>query len=214
MRQKKVLTWYDKREEQLNIWSHALGALLSLVACFLLIAKAQTKPSIQLASVVIYSISMLLLYLASTLYHSAKTDRRRRVLNIVDHAAIYLLIAGTYTPFCLIPLMEKGGISLLIIVWSIALVGVVLKLFFTGRFNLLSTLLYVAMGWLVVFRFSDLMESLSNGALYTLGAGGLAYTLGAVLYSIRKLPYNHAIFHFFVLLGSAFHFSCIYLYLL
>ena len=212
MRKHKVITWYSPVEEKLNIYSHGLGAFLSAIAIVLLTIKGFNSSTNNIFALLCYGVSMLLLYSASTLYHSAKTDVRRRFLNIVDHAAIYLLIAGTYTPFCLITLPSDTGIPLLIAVWTFALVGIVLKLFFTGRFNIISTLLYVAMGWMVVFAYRDVVDNLASQGLYLLAAGGFAYTQGAVLYSIKKIPFNHAIFHFFVLLGSLFHFLSIYLY--
>ncbi len=203
---------YSPTEEKLNVYSHALGVILSVIGLVLLLLKSQAGNAPQIIAYGIYAVSMVLLYLASTLYHAATKPKKRKRLKILDHAAIYLLIAGTYTPYCLLTLDNKDGIPLLIAVWTVAALGIVLKLFFTGRFNLLSTLLYVAMGWMVVFAYEGILNNLALEGLQLLGAGGIAYTVGAVLYSIKKIPFNHAIFHVFVLLGSLFHFASIYGY--
>lgn len=155
---------------------------------------------------------MCVLYLASTVYHKAKKPAQRARLKIFDHCAIYVLIAGTYTPFTLITLPNDIGILFCIISWSCAVFGIVLKLFFIGKFDILSTLLYVAMGWLIVFAYSPLVDNLAEKGVYWLFAGGIAYTIGAVFYSIKKIPYNHAIFHVFVLVGSGCHFWAVYQY--
>lgn len=202
---------YPKKEEFLNILSHGFGLLLSVIAFPFLLIKAMGfngfwKP----ASFLIYGVSMIVLYAASTLYHAAKNPKKRRKLNILDHAAIYVLIAGSYSPFCLVALDSKLGWYMFIFVWMFALAGVILKLFFTGKFDKLSTALYLLMGWQVVIFIKPLMASLSSEGLYFLFAGGVFYSVGAVLYSIKKLPYNHAIFHVFVLLGSLSHFLAIY----
>ena len=202
---------YPKKEEFLNILSHGFGLLLSVIAFPFLLIKAMGfngfwKP----ASFLIYGVSMIVLYAASTLYHAAKNPKKRRKLNILDHAAIYVLIAGSYSPFCLVALDSKLGWYMFVFVWMFALAGVILKLFFTGKFDKLSTALYLLMGWQVVIFIKPLMASLSTEGLYYLFAGGIFYSVGAVLYSIKKLPYNHAIFHVFVLLGSLSHFLAIY----
>jgi hemolysin III len=202
---------YSNTEEKLNIWSHAFGLLLSTIAFPFLVIKAFRfdgfwKPT----SFIIYGLSLIILYAASTFYHAATAPKRRRKLNILDHAAIYVLIAGSYTPFTLVGLDTSLGNYMFAFVWLFALVGVILKLFFTGRFNKLSTAMYLFMGWQVVFFISPLMESLSSFSLHYLFIGGVFYSIGAVLYMTKKLPYNHAIFHLFVLLGSFSHFLAIY----
>ena len=204
---------YSEKEEKLNIASHAIGLALSIVAFPFLVYKAVGlegfwKP----ASLFVFGLSLILLYTASTFYHAATKPIQRRRLNIFDHAAIYVLIAGTYTPFTLITLEGKTGWIIFSLTWSFALIGIVLKLFFTGRFDKLSTLMYVLMGWQIVFAINPLIESLAPLGLFWLFLGGIFYTLGAVLYSIKKIPYNHAIFHLFVLLGSLSHFISIYFY--
>lgn len=205
---------YSKKEEFLNIYSHGFGLILSLISLPFLWLKAMDYASFtQSASFVIFGLSMIILYAASTFYHAAKDPKKRRILNIVDHAAIYVLIAGTYTPFTLVSLSGSTGNTIFFITWGLALIGIILKLFFTGRFDKLSTLMYVLMGWQIVFAISPLLENLSEQGLLWLFAGGVFYTVGAILYSIKKIPYNHAIFHFFVLGGSISHFVSIYFYI-
>lgn len=205
------LTYYSKTEESINVWSHGLGFLLSIIALILLVAKAYPiKDKTYLTSFIIYGSSMILLYAASTAYHYFQLPRIRRRLNILDHASIYILIAGTYTPFCLITLRGTLGWWLFSITWGIAIFGVILKIFYTGRFDKISTIAYVIMGWLVVFAIKPLYSNLPLEGLYWLLGGGLSYTLGAILYSRPNLKFNHAIFHIFVLIGSIFHFIAVY----
>ena len=202
---------YSKKEEFLNVLSHGFGLVLSLIAFpFLLIKGFAYNGFWKPTSFVIYGLSLILLYAASTFYHAAKNPMIRRKLNIFDHAAIYVLIAGGYTPFCLVALDSSLGWYVFIFVWLFALVGIVLKLFFTGKYDKLSTAMYLLMGWQVVFFAKPLANTLSENGLYLLILGGIFYTIGAILYSLKKLPYNHAIFHFFVLLGSLSHFLSIY----
>jgi hemolysin III len=202
---------YSSSEEKLNIWSHAFGLLSSVIAFpFLVIKALNFNGVLKPTSFIIYGCSLIILYAASTFYHAATAPKKRRKLNILDHAAIYVLIAGSYTPFSLVALEANLGWYLFVSVWLFALVGVILKLFFTGRYNKLSTAMYVLMGWQVVFLINPLIESLSFFSLKFLFIGGVFYTVGAVLYMIKKLPYNHAIFHLFVLLGSFSHFLAIY----
>lgn len=209
---KKTLNYrYSESEERLNIWSHALGLFLSLLAFPFLITKAFTYSGFwQVSSFIIYGLSLIVLYAASTFYHASVNPKNRRKLNIFDHAAIYALIAGSFTPFCIIALDSDLGWYLFVFVWIFALIGIILKLFFTGRYDKLSTAMYLLMGWQVVFFIKPLMKVLTNFGLNLLIIGGVFYTVGAMLYSIKKIPYNHAIFHLFVLLGSASHFFALY----
>jgi len=209
---KKTLNYrYSESEERLNIWSHALGLFLSLLAFPFLIIKAFTYTGFwQVSSFIIYGLSLIVLYAASTFYHASVNPKNRRKLNIFDHAAIYALIAGSFTPFCIIALDSDLGWYLFVFVWIFALIGIILKLFFTGIFDILSTAMYLLMGWQVVFFINPLMKVLTNFGLNLLIIGGVFYTVGAMLYSIKKIPYNHAIFHLFVLLGSASHFFALY----
>ena len=185
--------------------------ILSIIALPFLILKSRNfdgfwKP----ISFIIYGFSVVILYAASTFYHLEKNPKKRRKLNIFDHAAIYVLIAGSYSPFCLVGLNSDLGWYMFLFVWIFAFTGIILKLFFTGRFDKLSTAIYLLMGWQVMFFIKPLMESLTTEALFYLVAGGVFYSVGAILYSIKKIPYNHFIFHIFVLLGSLSHFIAIY----
>jgi len=205
---------YSHIEESLNIWSHFSGAIMGVVGLVLLIAKGIVLNSpIHVVSYSIYGVSMVVLFLASTLYHSTKEPKKKAQLNIFDHVAIYFLIAGSYTPFTLIGMKGAWGWSIFGVAWGIGIAGMILKLFFTGRFKLLSTISYVAMGWVVVIAIKPLMKSLSTDALFWLATGGVFYTVGAVLYLIKKIPYNHAIFHFFVLAGAISHYISVYFFL-
>ncbi|EAQ43144.1 hemolysin III family protein [Polaribacter sp. MED152] len=202
---------YSTKEEKLNIFSHGLGLVLSVVAFPFLVYKSFDFTGFwQPLSFIIYGLSMIVLYAASTFYHAAKEPKKRRKLNIFDHAAIYVLIAGSYSPFCLVGLNSDLGWYMFLFVWLFALTGIILKLFFTGRFDKVSTAMYLLMGWQVMFFIKPLMESISSENFYYLLAGGVFYSIGAVLYSIKRMPYNHAIFHVFVLLGSFSHFLGIY----
>jgi hemolysin III len=202
---------YSQKEEFLNILTHGFGFFASVIAFLFLFLKAMTYDSFwESASFVIFGLSMLILYAASTLYHNAKNFKKRARLKVFDHAAIFVLIAGSYTPFCIVALQSSLGWNMFLLVWFIALIGIIFKLFFTGKLKHVSTVMYVIMGWLVVFFISPLMNSLSDlGANYLI-AGGVFYTIGAILYSVKRIPYNHAIFHVFVLLGSFSHFWAIY----
>ena len=204
----------SKLEEQLNAWTHGLGAALGIAALVLMIVYVDTTKPWTLFSVIVYGISIITLFLASTLYHSVKGEKRKHYFRIVDHVSIYLLIAGTYTPVLLIALTDSLGWTLFWIVWGIAALGFILKLFFTGRFEVLSTLLYLVMGWLIVFDFSYLSDTLGSNGILWLFAGGLFYTIGIVFYAIQRIPYNHVIWHLFVLAGAICHFFMIFLFII
>ena len=209
-----LITRYSKREEQLNIFTHGFGLLLSIAGLPFLILKAIDFQGFwKSASLYIFGISLIVLYAASTFYHAAKEAKKRRKLNIFDHCAIFILIAGTYTPFTLISLEGTLGWVLFGLTWGFALVGIVLKLFYTGKYDKLSTIMYVLMGWQIVFAIKPLMDNFPTKGLNLLFMGGVFYTVGALLYSIKKLPFNHAIFHVFVVLGSLSHFFSILFYI-
>jgi hemolysin III len=206
---------YSPAEEMTNVISHAVGLLLSIVGLLLMLLRAGDSGDVlRIISAAIFGAGLIALYAASTLYHSAKDPKTRSRLRVNDHATIYILIAGTYTPITLVTLNGWIGWTLFGITWAMALTGVVLKLFFTGRYHLLSTLMYVFMGWIIIFAVKPLMDSLPVAGLAWLLAGGIAYTTGAILYSIEKIHFNHAIFHLFVLLGSFCHFVAVYDYVL
>jgi hemolysin III len=207
--------FYSPAEERINIASHALGLVLSLIGLVLLVVHANAQGNIlHVASCAIFGTSLVMLYATSTIYHSARTPAFRHRLRVVDHAVIYVLIAGSYTPITLITMGGATGWLMFGITWGMAFTGIILKLFFTGRFTLLSTFMYVFMGWIIVFAIEPLIDNLPTKGLIWLLSGGIAYTLGAVLYAIKKIKFNHAIFHIFVLLGSACHFITVYFYVL
>ena len=209
------LKFYSPLEEKTNIISHAVGLVLSIVALVLMVVRASEYGNAwHIVSVSIFGASLISLYAASAFYHSAKDLKTRSRLRIIDHATIYVLIAGTYTPFTLVTLNGTVGWMIFAISWTMAFSGVILKLFFTGKYNVLSTLMYVFMGWIIIFAIKPLINSLSSEGLFWLVAGGIAYTTGAVIYSIKKIKFNHAIFHMFVLLGSLCHFISVYFYVL
>jgi hemolysin III len=186
---------YPPGEERLNIVSHAIGFVLSLAATVLLVMRAI---DIGNARVLV------------TTYHSATRPALRARLRIVDHASIYVLIAGTYTPFAMVTLHGPVGWWIFGATWGLALGGIIMKLFFTGRFHLTSTLMYVFMGWIIVFAIKPLMNNLSQTGLLWLVIGGIAYTFGAALYGIKSLKFNHALFHLLVLVGSVCHFVSVF----
>lgn len=193
-------------EEKLNALTHGIGALFGIVALILLIVFETKKTDYSLFSVIVYGISIIILFTASTLYHIITDEKKKHYFRIVDHVSIYLLIAGTYTPVLLITLEQSLGWTLFYTVWGIAAFGVVLKLFFIGRFNTFSTLLYLVMGWLIIFDYATLSSIIHPNGILLLMAGGLAYTVGIVFYAIEKIPYNHVIWHLFVLAGAICHF--------
>ena len=207
--------FYSPLEERINILSHAIGLLLSIIAVVLLVTRASSYGNAwHIVSAAIFGASLITLYAASTTYHSATRAELRTRLRIIDHATIYILIAGTYTPFSLVTLSGTAGWAIFAFSWGMAISGIILKLFFTGRFNLVSTLMYVFMGWIIIFAVKPLIANLSTEGLFWLVAGGLSYTVGAIIYSIKKVPLNHAIFHLFVLGGSICHFVAVYFYVL
>ncbi|NRD21403.1 hemolysin III family protein [Winogradskyella eckloniae] len=203
-----------KLEEQLNTWTHGLGAFLGLLALLFLIVKTDHTQPWHLFSVIVYGLSIIILFTASTCYHAVENEKKKHRFRIVDHISIYLLIAGTYTPVLLISLPNSLGWTLFWLVWGIALFGVILKLFFTGKFELFSTLLYLVMGWLIVFDFSNVSKAIGQEGVFWLFAGGLFYTVGIIFYAIQKIPFNHVIWHLFVLAGAISHFLMIYLYVI
>jgi len=215
MRDIEGTKYYSPLEEKINIISHAIGFSLSIVALLLLVTHATLHGDVwHIVSFSIFGSSLIILYAASTFYHSAKKSELRNRLNIIDHASIYVLIAGTYTPFTLVTL--KGAIGWVIFgtSWGLALTGIILKLFFTGKYNLMSTIMYVLMGWIIVFAIKPLINNLPFEGLIWLFAGGISYTIGAILYGIKKIKFNHANFHMFVLMGSFCHFMSVYFYVL
>ncbi|MDK9739172.1 hemolysin III family protein [Vibrio sp. D404a] len=205
---------YSEIEERANAITHGLGVVLGVVGLILLLIKADQfeADSLTMASMAIYGSSIILLFLASTLYHSITTEKTKRLLKILDHCAIYLLIAGSYTPFLLVSLRTPLALGLMGVIWAIALVGIVMKIAFVYRFKRLSLVTYLAMGWLSLIVIYQLAKSVELGGLILLAAGGIIYSLGVIFYVAKRIPYNHAIWHLFVLAGCACHFFAIYLY--
>ena len=205
---------YSVKEEIASSVSHGLGVVFGIVALVLLLLKAfsANADTMTIASYSVYGASIILLYLASTLYHAIPYPSAKRALKTFDHCAIYLLIAGTYTPFMLISLRTPLATGLMALIWGIALVGVVLKIAFVYRFKKLSLVIYLAMGWLSLAVIYQLAQVVALPGLMLLLAGGLVYSLGVIFYVKRSIPYNHAIWHLFVLGGTVLHFLAIYFY--
>lgn len=204
---------YNRKEEFWNILTHGFGLGLSIIALVLLVVFASIYGSAwHIVSYSIYGATLVTLYMASTLFHASKKEKTRLKLNVFDHSSIFLLIAGTYTPFLLVTLRGPWGWSLFGVIWGLAITGAILKIFFTGRYDKISTAIYVAMGWLIIIAVKPLLENFTGPGLFWLMAGGISYSIGAVFYLVHKIPYNHAIFHVFVLLGSIAHFIAIFFY--
>ncbi|WP_211745974.1 hemolysin III family protein [Paenibacillus sp. Marseille-Q4541] len=205
---------YTRREEVVNAITHGVGAVLSVAALVLLIVAASVNGTAwHVVSFTVYGISMLLLYFNSTMVHALKEGKAKDLFEIFDHSSIYLFIAGTYTPFLLVALRGALGWTLFGIIWGVALFGVAFKAFFTKKFLFMSTLFYIAMGWLIVLAWGPLVATVPSGGMALLVAGGLMYTLGTLFYVWRGFPFHHAIWHLFVLAGSVLHFFAIFIYL-
>lgn len=197
-------------EEIANAVTHGIGALVSIGAGAVLITLAAlTRDPWLIVGSSVFVASLVLLYTASTLYHAIPNPTARRWLQVVDHCAIYVLIAGTYTPFTLGALRGTWGWSLFGVIWGLAVTGVVFKLFFTGRFKIASTLIYIGMGWLIVVAAQPLLAAVDGATFGWLLAGGIAYTAGTIFYASRRIPFAHAIWHVFVLAGSGCHFAAV-----
>lgn len=207
--------FYTKGEEIANAITHGIGALLAVAALVILIVfAAKYGDAWYVVSYTIYGVCLVLLYLFSTLYHSIWAKGAKKVFRIFDHASIYILIAGTYTPFALTVLRKHGGWIIFGVVWCATLIGIVIKVFFCGKFEKISTLLYVIMGWMIIFYIKTLIAVVPINGIILLVAGGIIYTLGAGLFLFDKIPYNHAIWHLLVISGSACHFFCVLFYLI
>lgn len=196
----------DTKLETANTLTHGAGLAAAFGFSAVYIARsAQSGSVLAIVSAAIFGASMIMLYLASTLYHATRDEKKKRALKVFDHSAIYVLIAGSYTPFLLVGLKGAWGWSLFGVIWGLALAGIAFKLFFTGKFKKLSTFMYIGMGWLVVIAVNPLIKRLPAFSLWWLLAGGVAYTAGTIFYLNRKLRYAHAIWHGFVVLGTVSH---------
>lgn len=205
-----MTTTYSTAEEVANALTHGIGALLAFGGSAVLITLAAVwGDAWQLVAAIVFGATLFVLYLASTLYHALPHPRAKRWFKVIDHCAIYLLIAGTYTPFSLIGLRGHGGLTLFTVAWSLAAAGILFKLLTTGRFRGVSTALYVAMGWMAVFAGPAMLEHLPTSTLIWLAAGGIAYTVGVLFYLNRSLRFAHAVWHLFVIAGSACHFVAV-----
>lgn len=218
------MTWEQRRagklytvgEEVANSVSHGVGALLSIAALVLLIVVSVRHGSgVRLLAALLFGISLLLEYLFSTLYHAIQPPAAKRVLRVFDHCSIYILIAGTYTPFDLVTLAGDGGLALFFAIWGVALLGIVVETFSRERQpKWVSAVIYLAMGWAVAFRLPALISLLPAAGLWLLVAGGLSYSLGVVFYLLKRVPYMHMVWHIFVLGGSVCHFLSVVLFVL
>ena len=202
----KGLNLNYKEEEFWNAFSHGLGVLMGLAGLIYLLFSDSQKSAYSTLSIIFYGLSIILLYTASTIYHLTTAVSWKAIFRKIDHISIYFLIAGTYTPVALISLADGNGWIIFWTVWGIAAIGTILKLFFTGKFEILSLLLYLAMGWLIVLDWDNLEAVSSEQGIQLLMLGGAFYTLGIMFYVIRKIPFNHFIWHLFVLGGSICHF--------
>ena len=201
-------------EEIMHSVTHGIGTGLALVGLTVLIILAVQNNNIyQIISFSIFGTTLVLLYLASTLYHGFQNPRIKKIFKSFDHASIYLLIAGTYTPFLLISLRDTTGLTMMVVVWAIALAGVVYKIFFIEKFHVLSVISYILLGWLCVFVFKEMLVSIPIGGIIWLVVGGLFYMVGIIFYALQKIPYMHVVWHFFVLAGSICHYFAVLLYL-
>jgi hemolysin III len=205
---------YSLGEEIFHSISHGIGAAFSIVGLTLLVVLAVLYGNTyQVVSFSIYGATLIILYLASTLYHSFQHPDVKQVFKRIDHASIYLLIAGTYTPFLLVAIRGTWGWALFVIIWSLALIGISFKTLFIHRFKKISVLTYILMGWLCVVAVNQMIANIPAGGLIWLAAGGVIYTVGVIFYALKQVPYTHAVWHVFVLAGSTCHFFAVLLYL-
>lgn len=201
---------YTEGEELMNYLTHGFGLIISSFGAGVMIALAAVYGNVwQIVSASIFGFCLILLYAASTAYHAAKSDGAKRALKIFDHISIYFLIAGSYTPYMLVNLRGALGWTIFGIIWGLALLGTIFKLFYIGRFKIFSVMLYLLMGWLIIFASHELFATMNfKGALFLI-IGGICYTLGVAFYAIKKVKYMHAVWHLFVLAGSIMHYLSI-----
>ena len=212
---KAVAATYTLGEEIANSLSHGAGVLFGIFALLLLVLKSiQMDDTLRIVAFTIYGASMVALFLASTLYHAIPVPRAKQVLKLVDHCAIYLLIAGTYTPFLLLTFGDTFGAVLMVVIWSLAVAGIVFKVFFLHRFHNLSLAMYLGMGWLAILASYQLLAAMPHTGIALLLGGGILYSLGTIFYKVDRIPFNHAIWHLFVLAACVLHFLALYFYVL
>lgn len=206
---KKLRAIQSKHEENLNALTHGFGILLSIIGTLVLLLNYNPK-TVDVFYVLVYGLSLVILYTASTLYHIAIQDSYKKLLRKFDHISIYVLISGTYTPVCVSILKDSNGFLILGLVWGLTMMGLILKLFFTGKFEKISLLLYLIMGWLIVIDIKTFYTAVDAIVLWFLILGGVFYTIGILFYVMHKLKYHHVIWHVFVLFGSFFHYLMIF----
>lgn len=207
-----------KKEEIGNSITHGVGIALSILGFILLLIKGiKSHNRVALFSYIVFGLTLTLLYTASTLYHAlyinVSNPQLKRALRLFDHSSIYLLIAGTYTPFSLLGVKGNLGFRIFFTIWAIAIIFIVLKVFFVGRFPVLFTLSYILMGYFIIFSIKPLIANITKGCLILLISGGLVYTFGVIFYALQRYKYNHFVWHFFVLGGSILHYLAVLLYL-
>lgn len=198
------------KQEILNTISHGMGIVLGIVGLIFLLVKNNNSSIYSTLSIWTFGLSLIILYTSSTIYHFFVNENWKKKARVLDHMSIFLLIAGTYTPICLITLEKSSGWTLFTIVWTIAALGIIMKIFLTGKVDKLSLFLYLVMGWLLVFDIKNIANSMTSQALLFLVLGGVLYTLGTIFYARDKMPYAHFIWHLFVLGGSASHYAMVY----
>lgn len=209
------LKTYSVGEEIASSVIHGLGVLFGIAGmAVMLVFAGFSGDGVKIAASIIYGISIICEYTASTLYHSLTNLKAKHVFKILDHAAIYLLIAGTYTPYCLVTLWKYNGLAIMIIIWALALIGIGFEAFWVFRPKWVSTVIYLLMGWMIVFSIKDLVTALDPVGVWLLVAGGLAYTVGTIFYVLKKVPYLHSIWHAWVLAGTGLHYFSILLYVI
>jgi hemolysin III len=211
----KLIRDYSTGEEIANSITHGIGALLGIAALVLMtVVAVMHGGGVRLAAALAFGIALVIEYTASTLYHALTAERAKQVFKVLDHASIYLLIAGTYTPLCLVSLVNDGGIILCIIEWVLAFVGIAVEAFWVFRPRWVSVLVYLAMGWLIALRIGAFAAAVSFGGVALLIAGGVCYSLGTVFYLLKRVSYMHAVWHLWVLAGSTCHVLSILLFVL
>lgn len=201
---------YSKTEEVLNAISHGIGAILSIVALVIMIIYASSLSVLHITTISIFGASLILLYLASTIYHSVTQEKWKLICKKIDHLSIYILIAGTYTPIVLLGIQGTWGWTLFGIIWLLAVIGFIFKFSKYQKNEKISLILYAAMGWLILIAIKPMSERLSTELIWYIALGGIFYTIGILFYAVNKIPYNHFIWHLFVLGGSIMHFLGIF----
>lgn len=209
------LKQYSVGEEIASSVVHGLGVIFGIAGMAVMLVFAGLSGDMyKISASIIYGLAIILEYTASTLYHSLTSLRAKHIFKIFDHAAIYLLIAGTYTPYCLVSLRDNGGMTILAVIWAFAFVGIAFEAFWVFRPKWVSVVIYLVMGWMIVFSIGDLVAALDSVGVWLLIAGGLCYTIGTLFYVYKKIPYLHAIWHVWVLAGTVFHYFSVLLYVI